>query len=92
MWHTLAAWTQFLDVRYSSSTTLGGLNAVPLFRQGGYTVFDFSSTYAFGHGFSVKASIQNILNKLYTDSSASNPQGVSIAMPRTLDVTFRQTF
>jgi outer membrane receptor protein involved in Fe transport len=92
MWKTLAPWTQMIDVRYNSSMTLGGLTAAPLFRQGGYTVLDFSSTYQFGHGFSVKASVQNMLNKTYTDSGASYPQSISVAMPRTINVTLRQVF
>ncbi len=91
-WNTLDNWTQFLDVRYNGAMTLGSLTQAPLFRQGGYTVLDFSSTYKFAHGLSVSASIQNILNKVYTDSSASNLQGVTIAMPRAISVTLRQSF
>jgi outer membrane receptor protein involved in Fe transport len=91
-WNTLPAWTQFIDVRYESSMTFSSLSAVPRFSQGGYSVFDFASTHRFGHGFSMNVSLQNIFNKLYTDSSASNPQGVTVALPRTISVTARQMF
>ncbi|HTY51471.1 MAG TPA: TonB-dependent receptor [Steroidobacteraceae bacterium] len=91
-WHTLDRWSQLIDVRYNSSMVLGSLTAAPLFSQGGYSVLDFSSTYRFGHGFSMSASVQNLLDKIYTDSSASNPQGISVAMPRAVSVTLRQSF
>jgi outer membrane receptor protein involved in Fe transport len=91
-WVTLRDWTQFVDIRYNSAMTLGSLNASPLFRQGGYTVVDLSSTYNFGHGFAASVALQNLLDKTYTDTSASVPQGLTLAPPRTISVTLRQKF
>jgi outer membrane receptor protein involved in Fe transport len=91
-WVALRDWTQFVDIRYNSAMTLGSLNASPLFRQGGYTVVDLSSTYNFGHGFAASVALQNLLDKTYTDTSASVPQGLTVAPPRTISVTLRQKF
>ena len=91
-WNTLDRWTQFLDIRYTSAMTLSSLTSAPLIRQGGYAVADFSSTYRFGHGLTVSAAAQNLFDKTYTDSSASNPQSISEALPRTISVTLRQSF
>ena len=91
-WDALENWTQFVDIRYSSSMTLSNINASPLFRQGGYAVADLSSTYRFGHGFAASVAVQNIFDKSYTDTSASVPQGVTVALPRTISVTLHQKF
>ena len=91
-WNTLDRWTQFLDIRYVSGMILSSLTSAPLIRQGGYAVTDFSSTYRFGHGLTVSAAVQNLFDKTYTDSSASNPQSISQALPRTINVTQRQSF
>ena len=91
-WVALRDWTQFVDIRYNGAMTLGSLNASPLFRQGGYTVVDLSSTYDFGRGFSASAALQNLLDRTYTDTSASVPQGLTVAPPRTISVTLRQKF
>jgi outer membrane receptor protein involved in Fe transport len=91
-WNALDRWTQLLDIRYVSAMTLSSLTSVPLVRQGGYAVTDLSSTYRFGHGLTVSAAVQNLFDKTYTDSSASNPQSISEALPRTISVTLRQSF
>jgi outer membrane receptor protein involved in Fe transport len=91
-WNALDRWTQFLDIRYVSTMTLSSLTSASLIRQGGYAVTDFSSTYRFGHGLTLGAAAQNLFDKTYTDSSASNPQSISQALPRTISVTLRQSF
>jgi outer membrane receptor protein involved in Fe transport len=91
-WNALDRWTQFLDIRYVSTMTLSSLASASLIRQGGYAVTDFSSTYRFGHGLTLSAAVQNLFDKAYTDSSASNPQSISQASPRTISMTLRQSF
>ncbi|MDB6000921.1 MAG: TonB-dependent receptor, partial [Rhizobacter sp.] len=64
----------------------------PAQRQGGYAVVNLSSSYQFSKQVEVSASVVNLFDKSYTDSSANNPQSVSYAMPRAVTVSLRSRF
>ncbi|OYY65264.1 MAG: hypothetical protein B7Y51_03185 [Burkholderiales bacterium 28-67-8] len=81
-WRTTERWSQYADVRYNSSMTLSNLTAATPIRQGGYAVFNLGTTYRINERFEVAGALTNVFDKRYTDSSASNPQGISYAMPR----------
>ena len=85
LWRSNERWTHAIDLRYNGPMTLNLTDAVtdPM-QQGGYTVFNLSTTYRVKEHIEWFASIVNLTDKQYTDSSASNLQGVSVAMPRTV--------
>ena len=91
-WRSTDRWTQYLDMRYNSSMTLSSLTSNPAVTQGGYTVFNASTTYRVDDHLAVAAAVVNLSDKQYTDGSASNPQGISLALPRTFRVSARVTF
>ena len=91
-WRTTERWSQYVDVRYNSSMTLSSLSLTPSFEQGSYTVFNLSTTYRINERFEVSGAMVNLFDKRYTDSSASNQQGISYAMPRTARVSLRVSF
>ena len=84
VWRPQEKWTHTLDARFNGAMALNLTDAVtdPV-KQGGYTVFNASTSYRINRTADWFASIVNITDKVYTDSSASNVQGMSIAMPRT---------
>ena len=85
IWRPQEKWTHALDMRFNGPMTLNLTDAVtnPM-QQGGYTVFNASTSYRLKDNMEWFASIVNLTDKKYTDSSASNIQGVSFAMPRTI--------
>jgi outer membrane receptor protein involved in Fe transport len=91
-WRTTERWSQAVDVRYKRPMTLSSLSLTPAFEQGSYTVFNLSTTYRINERFEVAGAVVNLFDKRYTDSSASNPQGINYAMPRTARVSLRVSF
>ena len=91
-WRTTERWSQYVDVRYNSSMTLSSLSLSPAIEQGSYTVFNLSTTYRINERFEVAGAVVNLFDKRYTDSSASNQQSISYAMPRTARVSLRVSF
>ena len=91
-WRTTERWSQYLDVRYNSAMTLSNLTSTPAIRQGSYTVVNLSTSYRINDRFDVSAAVVNLFDKRYTDSSASNPQGISHALPRTARVSLHVNF
>ncbi len=91
-WRTTERWSQYADVRYNSSMTLSNLTAATPIRQGGYAVFNLGTTYRINERFELSGALTNVFDKRYTDSSASNPQGISYAMPRAGRVSLHVNF
>lgn len=85
VWRPQEKWTHTVDMRFNGAMALNLTDAVtnPV-KQGGYTVFNASTAYRINRTADWFASIVNITDKVYTDSSASSVQGMSIAMPRTI--------
>lgn len=92
-WLATDAWTHTFDLRHNGPMTLNLTNAVtdPM-QQGGYTVFSAATAWRFRKDTEWFASVVNLTDKRYTDGSASNPQGVSLALPRTLATGVRMKF
>jgi outer membrane receptor protein involved in Fe transport len=88
-WQAAESWSVNANLRYNSDMTLSSLTLVPLLRQGGYAVADASAVYRFNRRVQLSASITNIGDKAYTDASASNPQSISYALPRTASLELR---
>ena len=93
VWRQSDAWSHSVDLRYSGPMTLNLTNGVtnPV-QQGGYTVFNASTTWRFRSNAEWFASVVNLTDKRYTDSSASNLQGISLAMPRTIATGVKAKF
>jgi iron complex outermembrane receptor protein len=90
-WQPLEDWSVNTNLRYNSDMTVSNLTLAPLLRQGGYSVINAATSYTLSPRLQLSGSVTNIADKRYTDSSASNRQGISYAMPRTwsLAVTVR---
>ena len=93
IWRPQDKWSAAFDMRFNGPMTLNLTNAVtdPM-QQGGYTVFNASTSYRLKDNMEWFASIVNLSDKRYTDSSASNIQGVVGAMPRTLTTGLKLKF
>ncbi len=93
VWRQSDAWSHSVDLRYSGPMTLNLTNGVtnPV-QQGGYTVFNASTTWRLRSNIEWFASVVNLTDKRYTDSSASNLQGISLAMPRTIATGVKARF
>ena len=92
-WRPQEKWTHSIDMRFNGAMTLNLTDAVtnPM-RQGGYTVFNANTSYRLKSNLDWFASIVNITDKNYSDSSASNIQGVVFAMPRTVSTGVKLKF
>ncbi len=88
-WQAGAGWTLNAELRFNSDMTLSSLTLNPPLRQGGYAVVNLGAGYRISPALEVSGSLVNAGDKRYTDSSASNPQGVSQALPRSLSVGLR---
>ena len=84
-WKPGEKWTNYFEVRYNGAMALNLTNSIvdPV-KQGGYSIFNLSSAYRFTKDLEGYVSVVNLSDKQYTDSSASNQQGRSFALPRTL--------
>ncbi len=93
VWTPSEQWTNSFDMRASDKQTLNLTNAVtdPV-KQGGYTLLSASSTYRVNKSLDVFASVVNLTDKRYSDSSASNIQSTVLAMPRTITTGLRTRF
>lgn len=87
-WQASERWTTSFDLRYNSPMTLSSLTLSPGLRQGGYTVASAATRWRVDEHLEVALGVGNLGGKRYTDGSASNPQGVSLAAPRTARVSF----
>jgi outer membrane receptor protein involved in Fe transport len=85
-WRATERWTANAQLRYSSSMLLSALTASAPLRQGGYTVTDLGLGYQATPELKLSASLVNAFDTRYTDTSASNPQSLSLALPRSLTV------
>jgi outer membrane receptor for ferric coprogen and ferric-rhodotorulic acid len=65
---------------------LSALTAGAPLRQGGYTVTDLGLGYQATPELKLSASLVNAFDTRYTDTSASNPQSLSLGLPRSLTV------
>lgn len=91
-WRVDDAWRVDADLRYNGGMVLSNLTTTPRLRQGGYTTLNLGGSWTWQPGRSVYASVVNVADKVYTDGSASNPQGVTRALPRTFTVGVRAAF
>jgi outer membrane receptor protein involved in Fe transport len=84
-WRPTDRWSNYFELRHNGAMTLNLTSSLvePVW-QGGYTTFNLSTAYRFNKDLEWYASVVNLGDKQYTDSSASNPQSRSLAMPRTL--------
>ena len=84
VWQPQEKWVHTIDARFNGAMTLNLTDAVtdPV-KQGGYTVFNAGTSYRFSRTVDGFASLVNIGDKRYTDSSASSVPNFSLAMPRT---------
>ena len=84
-WQPGEKWINYFELRYSGEMVLNLTNSlVEPVKQGAYSVFNLSSTYRLKKDLEAYVSAMNLFDKQYTDSSASNLQGRSMALPRTL--------
>ncbi len=91
-WQASEQWASYVDLRYNSPMTLSSLTLAPALRQGAYAVVNAGSSYRVSKLAEVFASVVNLFNRHYTDASASNPQGISYALPRALTLGLRARF
>ncbi len=91
-WKAGRGWTWTADLRYNSPMTLSSLTLSPPVRQGGYTVVNVGASYRVNEVLEFTGAVTNLGDKRYTDGSASNPQGISLAMPRAYSVGLRAHF
>ena len=86
-------WTLLAEVRRNGFMTLNLVNATTDPQtQSAYVTFNASSTYHVNKDLDWFASVVNLTNVAYTDSSASNPQGKSFALPRVFTTGLRVRF
>lgn len=91
-WRITDAWRVDADLRYNGGMVLSNLTSTPRVRQGAYTTLNLGGSWSWQAGRSVFASVVNATDKVYTDGSASNAQGFTRALPRTLTVGVRAAF
>jgi iron complex outermembrane receptor protein len=91
-WQAGTGWTLNAELRYGSAMTLSSLTLSPALRQGGTTVANLGASYRIGPSIELTGSVTNLGDKRFTDSSASNLQGVSYALPRVVSVGMRGRF
>lgn len=91
-WQAGKGWSVNADLRYNSRMTLSSLTLSPALRQGGYAVANLGASYRVSPAIEVSGSVVNIGDKRYTDSGASNVQGITEALPRMVSVGFRARF
>jgi iron complex outermembrane receptor protein len=88
-WRATGASSLNADVRYSGGMTLSSLSLAPAMRQGGYTVLDVGLSHRIDPGLELTSTVANLGNRRYTDASASNAQGISLALPRVVSLGLR---
>jgi outer membrane receptor protein involved in Fe transport len=71
---------------------LSSLTTDPPLRQGSYVVLNLSTAWRLNPRFDVSGSITNAFDREYSDSSANNPQNLSLSQPRTFTAGFRARF
>jgi len=91
-WQAGDRWTHFANLRYNGPMTLSSLTLSPAVRQGAYAVVDLSTTYRLDKHLDVFASVVNLFDRAYTDSSANTPQGIGYAMPLSFTLSLRAHF
>ncbi len=93
VWTPDEQWANSFDIRASDKQTLNLTDAVtdPV-QQGGHTLLSASSTYRVNKSLDVFASVVNLTDKEYSDSSASSIQQTVRAMPRTITTGLRTRF
>jgi len=88
-WQPNATWNLKAQLRYNSAMTLSSLTSVPLIRQGGYAVANFSAVAKVNAHLQLAFSLTNAGAKQYTDSSASNVQSYALGAPRAYAIELR---
>jgi iron complex outermembrane receptor protein len=84
-WKPIDRWTNYFELRYNGAMALNLTNSlVEPVKQGAYSILSLNSAYRFTKDLEGYVTVVNLLDKQYTDSSASNLQGRSLALPRTL--------
>ncbi len=91
-WQPLDKLTLDAELRYNGDMTLSSLTLSPPVRQGGYGVVNLGASWRFNRALEAYGALVNAGNKAYTDSSASNPQGISLAMARSWTLGLRARF
>jgi iron complex outermembrane receptor protein len=91
-WQMGPHWTHYAELRYNSSMLLSSLTTTPLFRQGSYVVLNLNTSWRLGKHLDLSAALVNALDRAYSDSSANNPQNVSLSLPRTVTLGLRARF
>jgi outer membrane receptor protein involved in Fe transport len=91
-WQMGSRWTHYAELRYNSSMLLSSLTTTPLLRQGSYVVLNLNTSWHLGKSLDLSASLVNALDRKYSDTSANNPQNVSLSLPRTVTVGLRARF
>ena len=91
-WNRGSRWSHFAELRYNGSMLLSSLTTNPLLRQGSYVVLNLNTSWHLGKHFDLTASLVNALDRRYTDTSANNPQSISLSLPRVVTVGLRARF